>query len=299
MKPPAPETDIVSVVIPTYNEEAAIAEVIEEVVAAMETAALPYEIIVVDDASRDKTARIVEHLFERFPRLRLLSHPVNKGGGAARKTGIRAAQGERIAILDGDGTYPAHSIPELVALLESFDQVVGARTSEQGTLRVLRTFAKTFIRVLASHLMEVKIPDLNSGMRALKKSVALKFFHLLPPGHSWVSTITLAFLANEYTVKFVPIEYYPRKGVSSFHPIRDTYAYLGLVIRATMYFRPLKVFMPLSFFILFVGLLSSSYNLFVRGGGLQQSDIIIILASVVLGALGLLADVIVTTGRVR
>ena len=142
---------------PCYNDAGTIGDLVADADGMAQDYTDDYEIIVVDDASRDKTARIVEHLFERFPRLRLLSHPVNKGGGAARKTGIRAAQGERIAILDGDGTYPAHSIPELVALLESFDQVVGARTSEQGTLRVLRTFAKTFIRVLASHLMEVKI----------------------------------------------------------------------------------------------------------------------------------------------
>ena len=281
----------ISVVVPVYNEEAAIAEDLTTIKAVMESYGEPYEIIVVDDGSTDRIQEIVSSL----PGVRLLKHPYNRGTGAALKTGIRAAQGDLIVMTDGDGTYPNGDIPKLLQYLGEYDMVVGARTSEQGTLKVLRVPAKAFIRMLASFMTGVKIPDLNSGMRVFRKLEAQQFFQLLPSGHSWVSTITMAYLSSDYTVKYVPIDYFPRKGKSSFHFIADTYGYLMLVVRVIMYFNPLKVFLPVALVLLLIGIVKFVRDIIFYQNAfyIPGSTIVILLMGVQIAAIGLLADLIV------
>ena len=288
----------VSVVIPAFNEEAAIGHDLETVFAAMDEAALDYEVLVVDDGSSDSTAEVVR----RYPRARLIRHPRNMGVGAARKTGIRLAEGEIIITTDGDGTYPNHEMPRLLACLRDNDLVIGARTREAGTLPWLRRPAKAFIRWLASYLTGVSIPDLNSGLRCFRKDAIEQFFPLLPTGHSWESTSTLAFLTAGYRVEFVPVDYYPRRGGrSSFHPVADTLTYLRLVFRTVMYFDPLKFFGPLSLALLFLGAVKLVRDIIVFNFHIPGSTIVILLAGVQVAALGLIADLIVkrSTPRVR
>ena len=280
---------MISVVIPAYNEELAIGDDLRAIQSALTGAGLDYEIIVVDDASTDRTAEIVRG----FPDVRLISHPYNRGEGAARTTGLRASRGDVFVTTDADGTYPNQDIPRLLAALEGYDMVIGARKKEAGTMRWLRTPAKTFIRLLASYLTATRIPDLNSGLRALRKGPALQFLNILPATHSWVSTITIAFLTNGYTVNFIPIDYYPRKGRSSFHPLRDTYNYLSLVVRAIVYFNPLKVFLPASLLLLLVGGAKMIYDILAYNWHFAPSTVTLILAGVQIGALGMLADLIV------
>lgn len=280
---------MISVVIPAYNEELAIGDDLRTVQSALAGAGLDYEIIVVDDASTDRTAEIVRG----FPDVRLISHPYNRGEGAARTTGLRACRGDIFVTTDADGTYPNQDIPRLLAALEGYDMVIGARKKEAGTMRWLRTPAKTFIRLLASYLTATHIPDLNSGLRALRKGPALQFLNILPATHSWVSTITIAFLTNGYTVNFIPIDYYPRKGKSSFHPLRDTYNYLSLVVRAIVYFNPLKFFLPASLLLLLVGGAKVIYDIIAYNWHFAPSTVMLILTGVQIGALGMLADLIV------
>jgi len=151
---------------------------------------------------------------------------------------------------------------------------------------------KWFIRKIAEYITGKRIPDLNSGLRAFKKEVVMKFFNVLPEGHSWVSTITIALFSNSYDIKFIPVEYYKRKGKSTFHPIRDTSAYFLLVFRAVMYFKPLKVFFPPGFIIFIGGVARTVYDAKVLHR-IKESDIIIILVSIFIMTLGLLADLIV------
>ena len=282
---------IISVVVPVYNEEAAIAEDLNTINTVMVSHGQPFEIIVVDDGSSDRSRAIVSSL----PYVRLLQHPYNRGTGAALKTGIRAAQGEVIVMTDGDGTYPNRDIPKLLQYLGEYDMVVGARTSEQGTLKLLRVPAKAFIRWQASFMTGVRIPDLNSGMRAFRKREARQFFQILPSGHSWVSTITMAYLSSDYTVKYVPIDYFPRKGKSSFHFIADTYGYLMLVVRVIMYFDPLKVFLPVALSLLMIGTLKFVRDILFYQNAfyIPGSTIVILLMGVQIAAIGLLADLIV------
>jgi len=285
--------DLVSIVIPVYNEEEAIGPDLDTILATMERSGYGYEVIVVDDGSRDRTAGVVR----ARPQVRLIQHVSNRGTGAALNTGIRQARGGIIVMTDGDGTYPNQDIPRLLSHISECDMVVGARSKEYGRMRWLRWATKTFIRLLASYLVEAKIPDLNSGLRVMRRELIERYWHLLPQGHSWVSTITLALLSDGYSVKFVPIDYYPRRGRSSFHPISDTYNYLLLVIRTIMYFNPLKVLLPLSLAFLSAGIIRQFYQFFAVGPKVFSSNVLLVMAGMNLGVMGLLADLIVRRMR--
>jgi hypothetical protein len=200
---------------------------------------------------------------------------------------------------DGDGTYPNQDMPKMLEYLEHCDMVIGARKEEKGTLKWLRSSAKWFIRKLASYLTATKIPDLNSGLRGFKRDLALRYLNILPTTHSWVSTITIAFLSDGYDVEFMPIDYYKRKGKSTFHPLRDTYNYLTLVVRAVMYFNPLKVFLPLSLFLGAVGGIKLVSDIFKYNFHIPTTTVIVLLTAVQVGAMGLLADLIVRKGTPR
>ncbi len=285
----------ISVVIPVHDEEAAIGADLDIIHETMDSTGRCYEIIVVDDGSCDRTAEIVRNR----PWAQLIQHAENRGTGAALKTGIRHAAGNIVVMTDGDGTYPNHDIPRLLACMSEYDMAIGARRYERGTMRWLRTPAKNFIRLLASYLTETKIPDLNSGLRVFHAEMARKFFPILPNGHSWVSTITIAALSSGHSVKFVPIDYYERKGGGShFHPIRDTYNYILLVIRAITYFNPLKIFLPLSLLLFGAGIIKLIRDVIVYDWHVPGSTLMIILTAFQLLSIGLIADLIVRRTKV-
>lgn len=277
----------VTVVLPAYNEEQAIGKVMDDIHRALKETKYRYEILVVDDQSDDRTVEIA-----KSKNARVVKRLFRGGSGASRRTGILSAEGEIIVMLDADGTYEAADIPKMLAFFPDYDQVNGARTSEQGTFKILRTPAKWFIRKLACYLTGVNIPDLNTGLKAFKKDIMKKYLWVLPDGFSCVTTMTLAFLANGYAVKYIPTAYYPRIGQSKFHPVKDTASYMNTVVRMVMYFKPLRVFMPLSGALFLFGVVKSILSL-VFTSTLQESDIIIFMAAVMTGALGLIADLIV------
>ncbi len=286
--------EMISIIIPMYNEEAAIGDDLDTIIQTMSGSDVPWEIIVVDDGSTDASAEIVR----QREGVRLIQHPYNRGTGAARTTGLHHAKGDVIVMTDGDGTYPNHDIPGLLAYIGDYDMVIGARKTERGSLKWLRSPAKHFIRLLASYLTGAKIPDVNSGLRVFKKGVAERFLDILPTTHSWVGTQTVAFLSEGYAVKFVPIDYYKRKGKSSFHPITDTYNYLSLVVRTIMYFNPLKVFLPVALALIVVGMVKLVRDIiYYRGPYIPGVTLMLILTAIQVGAIGLLADLIVKRAR--
>jgi glycosyltransferase involved in cell wall biosynthesis len=282
-----------SVVLPAFEEEAAVPLVVDEVRRALEGWPGTYEVLVVDDASRDGTAAAAERAGARVVR-----RPENGGSGAARKTGILAARGRLVAMLDADGTYVASHLPELLAHLPAYDQVNGARVREAGTLRALRVPAKWAIRKLAEWISGRRIPDLNTGMKVFKKDVMQRYLWVLPEGFSCVTSMTLAFLCNGHPVRWVPVEYRRRIGRSKFHPLKDSARYLATVFRMVMYFRPLRIFGPLA---LLLGLAAVAKGVwdwrFSDARTLQESDIILATASLVTLVVGLLADLIVAQRR--
>ncbi len=224
-----------SMIIPTYNEEECIIKTVNHLI-GMNWKEFP-EIIVVDDGSEEKVSNLKGLDLEK---VQIYRHEQSRGYGAALKTGISNARNECIVITDADGTYPNERIPELVEMYEkgNFDMVVGARVGKNVKIPLIRRPAKWLISKLANYLTEKKIPDLNSGLRVMKKEVVEKYSNILPDGFSFTSTITLAMLTNGYSVEYVPIDYFERKGKSKIRPIRDTLNFIQLIIRNVLYINP-------------------------------------------------------------
>jgi polyisoprenyl-phosphate glycosyltransferase len=285
----------VSVILPVHNEVGHLEAEVARIRDAFRKADREVEVIVVDDASTDGSV----DLARRLEGIRLIELPVNRGSGYARRVGSQAARGEVVVWTDVDMTYPNDRMPELVASLGPFDQVVGARTSEQGTHRWARVPAKWFIRRLASYLVNEPIPDLNSGFRAFRRPILAQYLHLLPNGFSCVTTITLAFMANGYLVRYVPIEYRERAGRSKFHWRRDTARYLLQVVRMVMTFNPLRVFLPLGGFLLLLALAKVGFDIVDKDWRITSNAIILVIVSLQVLATGLLADLVARLGLGR
>jgi len=285
----------VSVVLPVHNERGHLQREVERIRSTLEASAHTFEIIVVDDGSTDGSVDELPSL----EGIRLIRFQRNRGVGLARKAGTSAARGRVVVWTDADLTYPNDEIPRLIKELEGADQVVGARTSEAGTVKPFRVPAKWFIRKLAAYLVETPIPDLNSGFRAFRRDVAMQFLYLLPPGFSCVSTMTMAFLANGYTVNYIPIDYAPRAGTSKFHWWTDTKRYLVQVVRMILTFNPLRFFLPLSLTLTAIGVVKLVYDWSTKSFHLAANTLLILFAALQVFSIGLLADLVVRLNKTR
>ena len=286
----------VTIVLPCFNEHEHVIEEVQRICTAMDASGLPYELLAIDDASTDDTLQLLLAARPRFPSMRIMPFRRNGGSGTARRIGTLEARGEIVVWTDADMTYPNERIPEFVRMLlddPTYDQVVGARTSEEGTHKILRVPAKWVIRKIAEKLSNSDIPDLNSGLRAFRRSVSLPYLRLLPPGFSCVTTITLAFLSNQHDIRYVEIDYAKRSGTSKFHFTKDAYRYILQVLRMVMYFNPLKVLMPLALWLLAIGLAKGVYDLFAHFGRFAVNTVLIFITGMLIAALALLADLIV------
>lgn len=290
-----PDTSVgFSLIVPAYNEEGGIASSLDHVLEILDKSDLEHEIIVVDDGSTDRT---VESLAAYGGRIRVLQHHANKGYGAALKTGIRNARFATIVITDADGTYPNERIPELVKHKNAggFHMVVGARTGRNVAIPLIRKPAKWAIGKLANFVVGEKIPDINSGLRIFDRDVALKFFPMFPDGFSFTTTITMCTLSNGYLVEFVPIDYHARVGRSKIRPIRDTLNFVQLIARMALYFAPLKLFLPLSLILFLAGIGWGVSTKLLTEELADISTLIIMMAALHIGAIGLLAELMHTS----
>jgi polyisoprenyl-phosphate glycosyltransferase len=288
-----PDVVDVSIVLPVYNELGHLEEEIDRIRKTMDESDYSYEIMVVDDGSTDGSGQRLKDI----EGIRLLRFGTNRGSGSARKYGTQSANGSIIVWTDVDMTYPNDSIPDLLDQLGGYDQVVGARTSEEGTVRLLRGPAKWLIRKLASYLSGVRIPDLNSGFRAFRRDVALQFLHLLPRGFSCVTTITMAFLSNGYSIKYIPIDYAPRAGESKFHWWKDTKRYLLQVLRLTLMWEPMRIFGPPAALLTIVGVGKLVYDLVDKDFRVATNTIVILGVAFALALIGMVADMLVQLNK--
>jgi glycosyltransferase involved in cell wall biosynthesis len=285
----------VSIILPIFNEVEHLKQEVDRIRASMDASEYSYEIIAVDDGSSDGSGELAQQLGG----MRVISFLQNRGSGSARKAGTNAARGRVTVWTDVDMTYPNDTIPNLVKELDGYDQVVGARTTEEGTKKALRVPAKWFIRKLASFLTSTKIPDLNSGFRAFRTVVAKQYTRHLPPGFSCVTTMTMTFLANGYSVKYIPIEYGKRAGESKFHPIKDTRRYGTQVVRMVLSYNPLAIFMPIGLGLLALGIGKGIYDVVRYDFRPTTNTLLLLFAAMQIIVIGLLADLVVRVSKDR
>ena len=181
-----------SVVIPAYNEEDSIAETVQACQRELPKTGQPYEILVVDDGSSDKTAEIAEAAGAR-----VIRHLNNLGYGRSLKDGIRAATYDTIVITDADGTYPIDQIPSLVQVYsEGFNMVVGARQGKNYSESIKKGALRFILKYLVEFTAGRKIPDINSGLRIFSRREAVPYFSYLGDAFSFTTSITLAYMMN-------------------------------------------------------------------------------------------------------
>ena len=271
-----------AVIIPVFNEEKAIGATLDELVAHGLTARA--EVIVVDDGSTDNTAAIVG----KYP-VTLVRHPVNKGYGAALKTGVRHAQADKIITMDSDGQHRVEDLPALFEAVKHFPLAIGERSAASHQV-ANRTLGKRIIRWVGEYLVEQKLPDFNSGLRGFDRRVMKSLLHLMPNGFSFSTTSTLAFLKQGYPIATVPITARPRVGrPSSVRFFRDGIKTMMLLTRIIMLFNPLKIFLPASAGIGAWGLSLAITNI-CTGPRVSNGAQIIMVLAMFLFFFGLLAD---------
>ncbi len=287
----------VSVVIPAYNEEGAVRAQVEVVERVLNAHGIEHEILVIDDGSKDATA---EEAIKTSARV--LKALENRGYGASIKTGIDAAKYDIILIIDADGTYPPEEIPNILALMEAADMVVGARIGKDVHIPLVRRPAKWMLGQLANVIAGRKIPDLNSGLRAFRRNCIRQYFPILSNRFSFTTTSTLALMADDYRVVYHPISYHERIGRSKITP-RHFVDFCMLVLRMAMLFQPMKIFVPLALTCGFLGMFKVAFDVlsfiprtgtldwsFIYKPVLSTSSILLLLVGLQLLLIGMVAD---------
>lgn len=269
-----------SIVIPAKNEAGAIGEVVGKAKSAYPDA----EIIVVNDGSTDDTAKVAEDAGAK-----VVSHPQSMGNGAAVKSGARAATGELIAFMDGDGQHDAAELAPLIARIEEgYDMVVGARDSGSHA-NVGRLFANGLYNAIASKMSGRHIPDLTSGFRVARADKFREYLYLLPNGFSYPTTITMAFLRSGYPICFEPISAAKRVGKSHIRPIKDGVRFLIIIFKIATLYSPLKIFVPISMLFFATGLGWYAYT-YSTLGRFTNMSMLLFSASVVIFLIGLISE---------
>lgn len=245
-----------SIVIPAYNEEGAVGALLEDLLAHPLKG--NFEIIVVNDSSRDRTREVAEG----YP-VKVLSNVHNFGYGYSLKRGIREAKNDHIIILDADGSYPVSELTRLVDEYEKgYDMVVGARQGVHYRGSPTKHVARFFFRTLSEFATGRHIPDINSGYRVFHKDTGIKFFHTLSSGFSFTTTITLAFMLNSHSVAYIPVAYQKRTGKSKVHYVRDTLRSAQIIVEAIVLYNPIKIFMLCGIAVLLSGILAGIIGYF-------------------------------------
>lgn len=251
----------ISVLIPAFDEARSIENTIARVARALGASGIDYETIVIDDGSGDETAALAE-----AAGVRVLRHPSNAGYGRALKTGLRAASGDWVAIVDADGTYPVEDLPRLLESTPRFDMVVGARRGAHYRGSLFKWLGRQALERMVHFVAGVRVPDVNSGMRIFRKGIALANITRIGNGFSFTTTLTLAMLLEGHFVHYVPIEYAPRIGRSKVRMSRDTLRMLQILVMAINWYNPLKLFLLLAYLLVLVVIPCAILDLVLAGG---------------------------------
>ncbi len=270
-----------SIVIPAKNEALGLAALLPELRSAYPQA----EIIVVDDGSTDDTASI-----SREAGVRVESHPYSKGNGAAIKSGARCATGDVLLFMDGDGQHQVKDVAGLLYKIdEGYDLVVGTRQGNEGQASIARWGANAIYNMFASWMVGHKIPDLTSGMRAVRRDKFLSFLYLLPNGFSYPTTSTMAFYRAGYSVAFVAIDCQQRVGKSHIKLWRDGTRFLLIIFKIGTLYSPLKLFFPIALGIFLSGVGYYGYT-YITAGRFTNMSLLLFVSSVIVFLIGLVSE---------
>jgi glycosyltransferase involved in cell wall biosynthesis len=279
----------VTVVIPVYNEEVGIQKLLDKIIELKLNEA--YEILVINDGSSDHSLEVIK----KYP-VKVYSHNANKGYGAALKTGIRKAHGDKVIMLDSDGQHNPEQIRVMAGLLDEYEMVIGTRDKESFQVKT-RQIGKRVIRWVGEFLVEQKLPDYNSGYRGFNRELIKGMLHIMPNGFSFSTTSTLAFLKEGYSIGTIPIRVEERVGRSSnVKFFKDGAKTLMLIMRIIMLFNPLKIFLPASVFITLVGIAYGIYG-FMIAHRFSNGAIVVTILGMFVFFIGLVADQISIMNR--
>jgi glycosyltransferase involved in cell wall biosynthesis len=270
----------ISIIIPIFNEAEKLLELLNNVQGLQLTNS---EIIVVDDGSTDGSSDVAMSAGAN-----VIRHPYNIGNGAAIKTGIRAARGRLLVLMDGDGQHQPEDIPKLIAESHNYHMVVGAR-AKGSKRRVHRYAANVVYNLLASYVTRFKVKDLTSGFRLLSRQDALRFIDLLPNTFSYPTTLTLAFLRSGLTVKYVPIQTLYRAGQSKISLVTDGIRFLLIITKIATLFSPFRVFLPVSIFFFLGGMTNYIYT-YVTSHRFTNMSVFLLTTAVIIFMLGLISE---------
>ncbi len=274
------ESQIISLIIPVYNESQSISELLAQIDAFGEID----EILLIDDGSADQLAVSNNRLS-----VRIISHPYNIGNGAAIKTGIRKAKGSILVFLDGDGQHDPADIPKLLSCMDRYDMVVGARIRKQHA-SWFRHFINRIFNRLASYVTGFGVEDLTSGFRAIRAETARDLLPLLPNGYSWPTTSTLVLLRSGLSVKYVPINVRPRqRGRSRIRPVQDSIRFFLIILKICTLYSPFRIFLPVSGGMFLLGLINYAHTFFTAGRFTNMSALMFT-AAVIIFMMGLISE---------
>lgn len=272
----------ISVVIPAKNEAEGLAIVLPDLTRDFPDA----QIIVVDDGSTDNTRQVCEDAG-----VEVVHHPYSKGNGAAIKAGARAARGDYLVFMDGDGQHSSADIPKLLEKVqEGYDLVIGARSGRSSQASIARWSANTIYNSFASWMVDRRIDDLTSGFRCVHRIKFLSFLYLLPNGFSYPTTSTMAFFRAGYSVGFVPITVAKRVGNSHISLLKDGVRFLLIIFKVGTLYSPLKVYFPAAVTSVVLGLLNYGIWIFNDAWRFTNMSALLILTGVVIFLIGLLSE---------
>jgi len=273
-------TTKVSVILPAYNESTDI----DDIVSDIKEMYPDFEVIVINDGSKDDTAAEAEKAGAN-----VYSHPYNIGNGAAIKSGIRIASGDVLVFMDADGQHNPADIAKLLQYIPEFDMVVGARSmGDQASL--WRAFGNKAYSWFASYVAKFPIKDLTSGFRAVKSNIAKSFVYLLPNTYSYPATITLGVLRSGMSIKYVPIKMQKRKtGKSNIKLIEDGVRFFMIITRICTLYSPMRVFLPVGFTMFLLGVANYLYTYITRGQFTNMS-VFMFVAAIIIFMMSLISE---------
>ncbi|HMR66199.1 MAG TPA: glycosyltransferase family 2 protein [Anaerolineae bacterium] len=266
--------NVLSIIIPALNEEDGIANIIERILAIKDplnqVGVSDLELIVVDDGSRDRTPEIIAS----YPEVVLIQHPVNRGYGAAIKTGFRHARGNLLAFMDADGTYPPEYYPLMCRpiLEQDADLVIGSRMAGANSeMPLVRRIGNTIFATLVSIISNRRVTDSASGQRVLRKDV-LSHLYPLPDGLNFTPVMSTRAMHEQIKVVEVPIPYKERLGRSKLSVVHDGIRFLNTILMTALTYNPTRIFGLVGIALMSIGTLATLYRTIIRSSASRQDS---------------------------